>query len=923
MDTNPSGTRRELHFTPTPIPEAKAFAWEQLLRPTRRGLRELLSWLEAACQSIMGEKQSGDEHLSTSLLISGPRGSGKTTILLSALRALRDPEAFLAARAVRGRDAGEAELAAERHELARTLSLIQKRVIWLEPLDLEPVPSQANLLATLLVRVRAALDTDSLRHDGRSRGERGGWTSSSILEESAEETWGKLDHLVRDASFMWEDIPTTTDARVRAEQQIKASEIYANFQQRFSEAMEDVARTLSMPRFGASSGEQVLLVLPIDNVDRSIEHLYNIVKLTRMVASRRLWFVLAAGHQEFQLFMERSFQKELISNGQAGIGAQGQEETLAIARRQAATTLRRALPPSYRINLGPVSPHRAWSFRPQGAGLGRPGEGGNREVAEDLDGRTLGELLERLSLPRDPKREKTWVLRSFADLFDLGRRLHGPVRDAYRQTLRDGEAPGEEAGPHDVLLTHAGRLALTLPARTLQDLWHAARRELMNPTVPGDGERADRPDDGERAAKVATEMLRNAIDESELPAWATEQLHNRILRLDDKGRIHLDLTGKPVCRSKRTTLSDVLEWPSEARAGNGHDGPAADGAGGVLISELHLRRFHEVVLILNDLEGTGRSVPLPANVAGWYMLLHDVLMLFEPSRVLNLDVTPFEMSPEMVVTLHEVWAGDARGERAVQLECWWSPPTWSTFIEFAIFTAQWKAFLRRRADVKVDNMTASRMEVGSHQRFIQAAWVENICSVSDVEMGRWDWGDKDSGVEAVVQGKQAADALKRYEQQVRGAVAGLIANIRAHSVGYDRLWTARVWLQNTLPLLVFPEFAPEAGLSDLLCWRTGSAGRNPDWEDLRAYWASRAPRLLRLRERVVRAAVERSTAAETLRQALEREGGPAADTYYAWLDAVVDAWFRAVDGQLEHLEVEFFRTMSPTASARAGAVHGP
>lgn len=907
MDTNPSGTRREPHFTPTPIPEAKAFTWEQLLLPTRRGLRELFSWLEAACHSSMGEKQSGDEHLSTSLLVSGPRGSGKTTILLSAVRALRDPDAFLAVRPPHGRQDQDAALAAERHELARTLANIQKRVIWLEPLDLEPVPSQANLLATLLVRVRAALDMDTLRHDRSSRGERGGWTSSSILEESAEETWGKLDHLVRDASFMWEDIPTTTDARVRAEQQIKASEIYADFQPRFSEAMEDVARTLSMPRFGAASGEQVLLVLPIDNVDRSIEHLYNIVKLTRMVASRRLWFVLAAGHQEFQLFMERSFQKELISNGQAGIGAQGQDETLAIARRQAATTLRRALPPSYRINLGPEDPHRAWSFRPQGSSA-------NGGEAEELDGRTLGELLERLALPRAPKREKISVLRSFADLFDLGRRLTGPVADAFWQTLRDGEAPGEEERTRDVLLTHAGKLALTLPARTLQDLWHAARREILSPTVP---------DNGERAAKVATEMLRNAIDESELPAWATEQLHNRILRLDDKGRIHLDLTGKPVSRSKRTTLSDVLEWPPEARAGNGHAGPGADVAGGVLRSELHLRRFHEVVLMLNDLEGTGRSVPLPASVAGWYMLLHDVLMLFESSRVLNLDVTPFEMSPELVVTLHELWAGAARGERAVQVECWWSPPSWSTFIEFAIFTAQWKAFLQRRADVPVDNMTSTRLEVGSHQRFIQAAWVENICSVSGLEMGRWEWGNKDSGLEAVIHGTQSADALMRYEQQVRGAVAQLVAHIREHSAGYDRLWTARVWLQNTLPLLVFPEFAPEPGLSDLLCWRTGSAGRNPHWEDLRAYWASHGPRLLRLRERVVRAAVERSGAAEMLRRALEREGGPAADTYYAWLDAVVDTWFRSVDGQLEHLEVESFRTMSPTASARAGAVHAP
>ncbi|RKH67806.1 hypothetical protein [Corallococcus llansteffanensis] len=886
MDTKPGRTDETRHYVPTPFPEARAFPWDDLLEPTQRGLYELLSWLEAACGSSLDMRGSRDEHLSTSLLISGPRGSGKTTVLLSAVQALRNWRAFLGLKPGGHLEAGTREALASgreamRRDLGTTLERIEGRVVWLEPLDLEPVPPGANLLATLLVRVRAALDAP--QEDTSPSTGHGRW-SSSILEESAEEAWGKLDHLIRDASFMWEDSASTLDTRARAEQQIKAAEIYATFQPRFTRAMEDVAKTLSLPRFGTAQGEQVILVLPIDNVDRSIEHLHNIVKLTRMVASPRLWFVLAAGHQEFQLFMERSFQKELILSGQAGIGTAGQDETLSIARRQSATTLRRALPPSYRIDLGPVDPYKAWDFCPQGV--------------EPEDARlTLGSLLEQLRLPLPPKRERTQVLASFADLLNLEPRLSDAVKTTYREALRQGR----DAPQRKVILTHAGKLALSLPARTLQDLWHAARRELQGTHASSEEAAVS---EGEQTVRVATEMLRNAIDESDLPAWASQQLLNRILRYDDQGLIFLDLTGKPVRRSKRTTLSDVLEWPRPEREGNG----GAEANERVLISELHLRHFHDVVLMLGDVDREGPSVPLPGNVAGWLMLLHDVLMLFEPPRVLNPDVTPFEMSPELVVTMHELWVDStAHPEPLVQLECWWSLPTWKTFVEFAIFTAQWKAFLKRTADgfFKVDNMRDSRLKVSAHHRFILAAWVENICSVSGRELGGWDWGDAHQGMESVVQARGRATVLAPYEQRVRDTVAKLLEDIRTYSVGSDRLWTARVWLQNALPLLVRPEFAPAPAPSELLHWPSGDAGANKAWDELVAYWSHHGPRRTRLREQMVRAAVGRSGASEALRRHLGKDEGRDTGLYYDWLDAVVRTWFQAVDREgdpLEHLQ---------------------
>ncbi|HEX8433623.1 hypothetical protein [Archangium sp.] len=908
MASNDEGTSSL--FIPTPIPESQAFRWDDLLTPTQSALRELLTWLTAACDT--SSRTRSDEHLSTSLLISGARGSGKTTVLLSAALALRDWKCFLKWENDQP-PTGEDKF---HRDLAEMLKHLSGRIAWLEPLDLEPLPARANLLATLLVRVRAAID--GTRYSGPTR-RQGSWAPSSLLEESAEDTWGKLDQLVRDASFMWEDFPSATDARVRAEQQIKASEIYANFQSRFGEAMEQVARTLAIPKFGASDREQVILVLPIDNVDRSIDHLYNIVKLTRMVTSRRLWFVLAAGHQEFQLFMERSFQKELMGSGQPFVGP-SRDETLAIARRQAATTLRRTLPPNYRLSIGAVAPELAWTYPYQ---LGERKQGASKEELR------LCDLLGKLQLPRSEARGHK--LEWFADLFNLGPRLSASVQEACRALSREwdlgaggpSEAKAADAPP---LLTDAARQALTLPARTLQDLWHATYREW----------RSSARDDGEKAVRVATEMLRNAIDESELPAWASQQLHNRIIRQDAQGRIILDLTGKPVSRAKRTSLSDVMEWP------RWESYPEAEGAPpvkedpsshGVLTSELHLRRFHDVILLQNDLDTPGNRVPMPGSVAGWFMLLHDLLMLFQEPRVLNVEVTPFEMSPEIVVTLHELYVENSAGESSegepfVQLDFLWSLPTWDTFIDFALFTAQWRAFLHESRVLFTSQPEPACVK--RLFRFILAAWVDNVCSVAGLERGQWDLS---SGVSAVLEelrqgerpqassGSPGAEApskergdrskLEDYERTVRMAINGLLGSIQEKSRGYDRLWMARVWLEQSLPLLALPEFSPSPWLSHLLNWPEGDDYQRPGWEALLEHWEHHVHRLKRNRQRWVRAVAMRSSNYEQLREAHGADGHGGASAPQQWLAQVTRAWFLAVDWDYQERELEVLKELNP------------
>lgn len=416
-----------------PRPEATALRWHELLPTTQHATGELIRWLCSAVQASQFKdefisdpsRKEMNEQLATSVLVAGDRGFGKTTVLLSAATAFHQPPQFFEESLVKGN--------AEAAELCQQIESNRKRVVWLDLLDMEPLPTEANLLATLLVRVRDVLGSEGGRESGRS-------VSSLLSEEGTEDPWSKIDPLVRQATFMWENIPVEgQDPRQRAEYQLRAAEIYAGFRRNFFEALNAVSNHLAM-RSGLGKDEGTILILPIDNVDRSIQHLHLILKLTRMVASRRLWFLLSSGQQEFQLFLERTFQRELSQAGVDPHGTMAEDETRAIGRRQAAAAMRRVLPLAHRIDIRSLHPMEAWTFKAPRSLTHEPKEGA-----------PLFEELRNLPLPNAG--ERAHGLKCFADLFEVSERLESEAEGeqslllkAYRDSVRDEEnngAPGQ------------------------------------------------------------------------------------------------------------------------------------------------------------------------------------------------------------------------------------------------------------------------------------------------------------------------------------------------------------------------------------------------------------------------------------------------------------------------------------------------
>ena len=139
----------------TPRPEAAGMKWGELLSPTKRAVAELLNRLRGAVEVAALERHdlnhydtagASHDHMSakvpkqidSTLLVKGERGTGKTTVLLCARDATERSEEFF-------------EGAAAHEQAVVDANAISEKIIWLDPLDMEPMSATANPLTTLLV----------------------------------------------------------------------------------------------------------------------------------------------------------------------------------------------------------------------------------------------------------------------------------------------------------------------------------------------------------------------------------------------------------------------------------------------------------------------------------------------------------------------------------------------------------------------------------------------------------------------------------------------------------------------------------------------------------------------------------------------------------------------------------------------------
>ena len=621
----------------TPRPEAHAMQWDDLLQPVREAVHGLLMRVAGAEETRRAVAANRTTPLSDDVgncfLVYGGRGTGKTTVLKSAQKAVSHAEP--------GRGFFPAAIDPSKPLDLHAQVLAQQlqdshHIVWLETLDLEPLPASTNLLTTLLTRVRNALDADDRSH-GSSR-------ATSLFEESADDARQLLDRLINDATLMWEEIQEP-DTRNKANRHRAAAEIYANFDRDFKRAMDALSRRLDLWH---SHDQGCAILLPIDNIDRSTEHLKSIVKLAQMVSHPCLWLVMAGDRVEVETFLERAYWTELI-HGHAGADARGkaaqsgEDETLGMARRQAHAAAQKVWPPSHRVEVDFVRPAEVLKFHP-------PGE----TLAHSI-GALLSVVPVHCFVPAASASDATGPDARFH---------HFPLLGLFAFDQARGDRPK---------LTRAGTHALHLPARAVLDLWQLAHWV------------ATTNDHAHGAVKIVRTMLRSAIASSDLPSTLGQQLQHQIILRDPEGGTLLSFD--PARLSTGHRMSVVSEVSLAAA-------PCEPGQDLGIRSTLRARPSRDMRLTLAVATGGPDTAQrLPELVAAWLMILYDIL-IYEP-RLAVLGGTTIDIP--LVAAHHDlVWSIDGQRLRQQQVLSW-SAPDFGTVCVHDQFWRHWECFLSNPA----------------------------------------------------------------------------------------------------------------------------------------------------------------------------------------------------------------------------------
>jgi energy-coupling factor transporter ATP-binding protein EcfA2 len=891
MSEDQSSTFDSNQWIYTPTPEAKALEWDSLCPGTRDALKKIILWLDAACVANSEAKNNTEkvaseyEAPSTSILVAGDRGSGKTTVLLSAAYIYR-----LASQNNYLYNMGN------EHPLKTPLDNSHQKVTWLNTLDLESLYPDSNLLAAMLVRIRGAIekmdgDDNEKGDDGERRIRR-----RSILEGDLG-TGESLTRLIDDATFMWEKLPGGNSRVERSSQQIKAAEISADFQNKFKDVME---KTISLVKNRGKNTE--LFVLPIDNVDRSIEHIASISKLVRLAASRRLWFILAAVRPDYQLFLERSFQNELLRSS-TGSNASNWDQTQAIARRQAATSMRRTLPEKYQILIKPLGPDYCWSY-PNVTEINAAKDQQlvicNHKLKEFLknpscekltsdpieinelcksinelrEEKGLEKLLRDISIISELKNENS-KFQNFSQLFNIADNLDKKTKEVYQEVLKVDEinkntgTNNTEANKKNIknpfIFTDAAKMALGLSMRTLLDFRGALAYHHQD------------CNSDECAVEISVRMLRNAIDESDIPFWASDLLLNCIIRKNASGKWILDLTGEPIRRFNLKPLFSQIFFP--VKFSNGKDF--------VIEDSLKWQNFPDTVMELHNLSVEGNSsIPLPSVIAGWFMIFYDLLVIRDKQRILSEKSLPNEVMFRVVQNCHKLIYFDTK-KPSVQLLFDWETPEWPSFVEHFLFDVQWRTILFKLKTFidKHETGYPFNEEVKKQiYRTIRLAWIDNICSVSGLVPKEESNKETERKLLEIALTASLCDISEtdidsyaiKVNTKLRSLVDSLLSVKSTATTG---------WLLKKLPLFMGPEYS-QLTKQDVTYTKNDNWGQGKKqaqgtkWDALHKNWEEYATGLESLRKDIVRSAIKKCL-------------GPKAASDE--IDTVMGQWFSAVD----------------------------
>lgn len=435
--------------------EARALRFIQLTSTQREAMERLVDALIEA-QARSGEAQAGG--LSRLLLISGSKGVGKTSILLTLrhMYAGRDepPWSELLANSRPNLN----EFSTRSYSFWRKMAMLkegQRRLQWLEPLSLDPMPPGTNLVSAVLARIRAVAETDQGGYrdlggvlDPVSPMERAlhmleGFQSPAVT--GLEGNLGRRGDQMDPDSF---SIATLASERAKLTLADKLNKVLTRI----------AAGTSSDP-----ASEKTIFVLPVDDLDVRPSRAVEMLQLASHLAVPRLFFLFFGSSSAIDQMLYYRTQGEYYEL--LGAVAQARPRELerveAVSNEVSSSLLRKMIPPGQRVEVEDVSLQEALTFP-----FGHYQDFGPDKAKDaSMEGKkplqlTLGQLILPAQLLRQSDKG------SVCDLLDV----LVPEDPLGRKTSSTEPAPPSEPVPRQVSCFYDGAQLLASPVRQLSDI---------------------------------------------------------------------------------------------------------------------------------------------------------------------------------------------------------------------------------------------------------------------------------------------------------------------------------------------------------------------------------------------------------------------------------------------------------------------
>lgn len=363
-------------------PEAQAFDYKRLTDSQKAAVRRILKILKEAQAELNNHKNEKDpiddfpelisvpeKNSSRVLLLSGGRGSGKTSVLYSLLKFLHNRDEKCDERenseASSDNDEKSKELDKDEREFLKKCHEVNKRFIWLQPLEMETLPQSTNLLAAILNRIDEAVCRFRGPHPKTHQSPPA--YSPYQLNHDEHDVMLAFSELQKDVALAWdgniEKRAANVDPDLYAVEVLRAEQKRLKLNNRIKECLDNLHKLFIKP---CTRGSEHLFVLPIDDFDLNPHRCLELIQLIRILNVPRLFTFILGDIWLIRNFMNFKYFQSIETSGanQGSILSNIRYDECELAHNLSGGANRKLFVPANIISLKRMESDEVYEFRP-------------------------------------------------------------------------------------------------------------------------------------------------------------------------------------------------------------------------------------------------------------------------------------------------------------------------------------------------------------------------------------------------------------------------------------------------------------------------------------------------------------------------------------------------------------------------------